>query len=176
MVVRVADDDDDSIQPHDYHDDYNDARRNQKEDEAPAQIRKKMKYQRNKWTLLQKLAEMKTNQPTRSDDGSNTGKDDDSFLLVINHDIEMAIEAISQNIALDGIHVKERDGHLIPSIRERWMYARAKNEIMTSNNGDCIHDFVIRTSCHSIESAMESYNISLRHYHHPTNQQGDEPT
>jgi thiamine monophosphate synthase len=77
----------------------------------------------------------------------NFGK---GFKLVINNDVDMAVTALSRNITIDGMHVKERNVDSIPSIRHTLENA-ALGASATSN------DFIIGTSCHYVQSALKSY-------------------
>eukprot|EP01082_Thalassiosira_pseudonana_P006883 g14956.t1 g14956 contig21:238224-239177(-) len=97
----------------------------------------------NRWTLLQSLAELKQ---TRQQENRN-------FLLIINNDVDLAIQALSKNIAIDGVHVKERNALLIPTIRQQL------RDATTPSHTDHI---IIGTSCHSVESASKSYQLSPR--------------
>lgn len=110
-------------------------------------------YER-KWTLIQKLAELKQHQQYAGKAG---------FYLVINNELELAIQAISQNIALDGVHVKEHDANQIPSIRKRLHDTAEKARGKTKTN-EIQHNkhIIIGTSCHSKHSAIGSYQLSPR--------------
>ena len=91
----------------------------------------------HKWKLLQSLAQLKSRR---------------TFHLVVNDDVDIVLKAMAQNISVDGVHVKERNVHLIPSIRSQLEHA-----VITSEK-----DIIIGTSCHSIESATTSYLLSPR--------------
>jgi len=84
----------------------------------------------HKWFLLKRLAELRIKY---------------HFLLVVNNDVDFVLRALSDNIFLDGVHVKEHNAHMIPSIRSE-LYKYNEN-------------IVIGTSCHTLQSAMESYNL-----------------
>ena len=106
-----------------------------------------------KWALLQKLAEMKQHQQLEGKRG---------FLLVVNNDADVAVRAISQNIALDGIHVKEKDARLIPSLRKRLYEAASKASTPKGSSTvspPIARNIIIGTSCHSIRSAIQSYQL-----------------
>lgn len=100
----------------------------------------------HKWSLLKSLAELK-----------NTRQ----FRLVVNNDVNIVLQAISQNINVDGVHVKEHNKHLIPSIRSQLEHAIA---CCSSNDNNDKHKYniIIGTSCHSIQSAHTSYELSPR--------------
>ena len=93
-------------------------------------------YALHKWALLRSLAEMKNWR---------------HFFLVVNDDVDIVLKARSQNVTVDGVHVKERNAHLIPSIRSKLEHAVT-----------CSGKILIGTSCHSIQSAMKSYQLSPR--------------
>lgn len=97
-----------------------------------------------KWALLKRLADMKK---TRQ------------FLLVVNDDVDIVLKALSENIPVDGVHVKEYKSHLIPSIRSRLEHASICSFDTTSHH---LNDVIIGTSCHSIESGRKSYELSPR--------------
>lgn len=84
----------------------------------------------HKWVLLKRLAELRMQF---------------HFLLVVNNDVDIVLKALSDNIFLDGVHVKEHNAHMIPSIRSE-LYKYNEN-------------IFIGTSCHTLQSAMESYNL-----------------
>ncbi|KAL7530327.1 hypothetical protein ACHAXR_003432 [Thalassiosira sp. AJA248-18] len=97
-----------------------------------------------KWALLKNLAEMKQRR---------------RFLLVVNDDVDIVLRALSQNITVDGVHVKEHNSHLIPSIRRKLEHAIT----CSFDKNDGLHkNIIIGTSCHSIKSAMRSYQLSPR--------------
>lgn len=99
-----------------------------------------------KWALLKSLAEMKR---TRQ------------FILVVNDDVDIVLKALSQNIPVDGLHVKEHNAHLIPTIRSKLEHISTcslKKQDDTYNN----KAIIIGTSCHSIQSARKSYELSPR--------------
>ena len=99
----------------------------------------------HKWALLKNLAEMKQRR---------------RFLLVVNDDVEIVLKALSQNITVDGVHVKEYKAHLIPSIRSKLEHAVTCS--FNNNNSSSYRDVIIGTSCHSLESATKSYQLSPR--------------
>ena len=66
--------------------------------------------------------------------------------MVVNDDVEIVLRALSEDIDVDGVHVKEHKAHLIPSIR---------SEFQQFNK-----NIVIGTSCHSLLSATKSYQQS----------------
>lgn len=100
-------------------------------------------YALHKWALLRSLAEMKNRR---------------QFFLVVNDDVDIVLKALSQNVTVDGVHVKERNAHLIPSIRSKLEHA-----VTCSFKGnEPIVKILIGTSCHSIQSAMKSYQLSPR--------------
>ena len=111
----------------------------------------------NKWKLLKRLAELKQK---RLLEGSNR-----DFLLVINNDVELVLEAISCNIRVDGVHVKEYKAHLIPDIRQQ-LHDALENNTAISNSNETNQQqqqgIIIGTSCHSIQSALDSYNLTPR--------------
>ena len=94
----------------------------------------------HKWSLLKSLAELKSRR---------------KFRLVVNNDVDIVLQALSQNINVDGVHVKEHNKHLIPSIRSQLEHAIACCSSKDNN------DIIIGTSCHSIQSAQTSYDQSL---------------
>jgi len=109
----------------------------------------------NKWNLLKRLSELKQK---RLSEGDNQ-----DFLLVVNNDVELVLQAISCNILVDGVHVKEYNAHLIPDIRQKLHVALGKNAAVSNNNDTKQQqDIIIGTSCHSIQSALDSYNLSPR--------------
>lgn len=85
-----------------------------------------------KWKLLQSLAQLKSRR---------------TFYLVVNDDVDIVLRAMAKNISVDGVHIKERNVHLIPSIRNQLEHAVVSSE----------RNVIIGTSCHSIESARKSY-------------------
>ena len=97
-----------------------------------------------KWALLKRLADMKK---TRQ------------FLLVVNDDVDIVLKALSENIPVDGVHVKEYKSHLIPSIRSKLEHVSICSFNTTSHHQNNI---IIGTSCHSIESGRKSYELSPR--------------
>ena len=99
----------------------------------------------HKWSLLKSLAELKSRR---------------KFRLVVNNDVDIVLQALSQNINVDGVHVKEHNRHLIPSIRSQLEHAIA---CCSSNDNNDKHKYniIIGTSCHSIQSAQTSYDQSL---------------
>lgn len=97
-----------------------------------------------KWALLRRLAEMKSRR---------------KFILVVNDDVDLVLKALSQNVTVDGVHVKERNAHLIPSIRTQLEH----HEVTCSFQGiKSFTNIVIGTSCHTIQSATTSYQLSPR--------------
>jgi thiamine monophosphate synthase len=96
----------------------------------------------NKLELLHKLSQLKLSRE----------KDDMGFKIVVNNDLDMTITARSQNISIDGIHVKERNIDLIPSIRQQLQDSIPQSEVANE-------DIIIGTSCHSLQSAMSSYQF-----------------
>lgn len=99
-----------------------------------------------KWALLKRLADMKK---TRQ------------FLLVVNDDVDIVLKALSENIPVDGVHVKEYKSHLIPSIRSKLEHVYICSFNTASDNQN-INNIIIGTSCHSIESGRKSYELSPR--------------
>ncbi|KAL3808510.1 hypothetical protein ACHAXA_008331 [Cyclostephanos tholiformis] len=99
-----------------------------------------------KWALLRRLAELK---------GAGGG----NFLLVVNDDVDIVLEALYRNVTVDGVHVKERNAHLIPSIRSKLEHAVARS---FGGGSDSTENVIIGTSCHSIDSAARSYRLSPR--------------
>jgi thiamine-phosphate diphosphorylase len=97
----------------------------------------------HKWALLRSLAEMKIKR---------------NFLLVVNDDVDIVLKALSQNVTVDGVHVKERKAHLIPSIRSKLEHAAT----CSFERNDSFGKIFIGTSCHSIQSAMASYQLPQR--------------
>jgi len=100
-------------------------------------------FNHRKWMLLKSLAEMKQKR---------------RFTLVVNDDVDLVVKALSQHIPVDGVHVKEYKSHLIPSIRNTLKRAAARTP-----NGDhrkSHENFIIGTSCHSLQSAQQSYLLS----------------
>jgi thiamine monophosphate synthase len=96
-----------------------------------------------KWVLLRSLAEIKSRR---------------HFFLVVNDDVDIVLKALSRNVIVDGVHVKERNAHLIPSIRSKLEHAVT----CSFKEKDPIVKILIGTSCHSILSAMKSYQLSPR--------------
>lgn len=92
----------------------------------------------NKLELLKRLSQLKLNRKAESN----------GFKLVINNDIDIAVKALSQNVPLDGMHVKERNVGSISTIRQQLEVAAA------SSGTNCT--IIMGTSCHSIETAMQS--------------------
>ena len=99
-----------------------------------------------KWALLKRLADMKK---TRQ------------FLLVVNDDVDIVLKALSENIPVDGVHVKEYKSHLIPSIWSKLEHVSICSFNTTSNHQN-ESNIIIGTSCHSIESGRKSYELSPR--------------
>ena len=85
----------------------------------------------HKWVLLKRLAELRMKF---------------NFLLVVNNDVDIVLKALSDNMCVDGVHVKEHNAHMIPSVR--------------SESRKFSKNIVIGTSCHSLQSATTSYNAS----------------
>jgi len=107
----------------------------------------------NKWNLLKRLSELKQQ---RLAEGNR------EFLLVVNNDVELVLRAISSNIRVDGVHVKEYNAHLIPDIRQKLQDALEKTTASSSNEIKQPQDIIIGTSCHSKQSALDSYNLTPR--------------
>lgn len=105
----------------------------------------------NKWNLLKRLSELKLQ---RLEEG------DRDFLLVVNHDVELVLKAISNKIRVDGVHVKEYNSHMIPDIRQTLHDALEDATASTSNEAYQQQGIIIGTSCHSIQSALDSYNLT----------------
>ena len=97
----------------------------------------------NKWNLLKRLSELKQQ---RLAEGNR------DFLLVVNNDVELVLRAISSNIRVDGVHVKEYNAHLIPDIRQKLQDALEKTTASSSNEIKQPQDIIIGTSCHSKQS------------------------
>lgn len=118
-----------------------------------------------KMTLLQKLADLKEGRLIDQQGiQKNLDNNDDrigGFYLVINNDLDLAIEAISQNVSLDGIHVKERNASKIPIIRKMLQNAAARSKSTNNSSTESMesNNFIIGTSCHSIQSAIMSYRL-----------------
>jgi thiamine monophosphate synthase len=93
----------------------------------------------NKSELMQRLSQLKL-----SRDEHDVG-----FKLVINNDLSMLIDALSQRLSIDGIHVKERNVGSIPTIRKQL------RDLATQAGIE--NQIIVGTSCHSIKSAMDSY-------------------
>jgi thiamine monophosphate synthase len=108
----------------------------------------------NKWNLLKRLSELKQ---MRLSEG-----DDRNFLLVVNNDVELILKAISCNILVDGVHIKEYKAHLIPDIRQKLHDAMENAVVSNSNETKKQQGIIIGTSCHSMQSAFDSYNLSPR--------------
>jgi len=98
-----------------------------------------------KFALLKNIAELKRKR--------------NNFVLVINDDVDIVLRALSQNITVDGVHVKEYNSHLIPSVRSKLEHAVT---CPFDSSGNTERKIVIGTSCHSIESAKKSYQLSPR--------------
>lgn len=94
----------------------------------------------NKLELLKRLSQLKLD---READGMG-------FKLVVNNDLDIAITAMHQNVTIDGMHVKERNIESISTIRQQ-----LQDALMSS--GAKHNRIIMGTSCHSIESAMTSY-------------------
>ena len=107
----------------------------------------------NKWNLLKRLSELKQQ---RLAEGNR------DFLLVVNNDVELVLRAISNNIDVDGVHVKEYNAHLIPDIRQKLQDALEDTIASTRNEIKQQQGIIIGTSCHSIQSALDSYNLTPR--------------
>ena len=107
----------------------------------------------NKWNLLKRLSELKQQ---RLAEGNR------DFLLVVNNDVELVLRAISNNIHVDGVHVKEYNAHLIPDIRQKLQDAMEDTNASISNEIKQQQDIIIGTSCHSKQSALDSYNLTPR--------------
>mmetsp|Transcript_24237 Transcript_24237/g.52280 ORF Transcript_24237/g.52280 Transcript_24237/m.52280 type:complete len:354 (+) Transcript_24237:75-1136(+) len=106
----------------------------------------------NKWTLLKNLADMKQRQRG-------------GFLLIVNDDVDIVVRALTQNIAVDGVHVKEHNAHLIPSIRQKLEHATktsSSSNPLNENEQNHSGNIIIGTSCHSLQSATTSYQLSPR--------------
>ena len=93
----------------------------------------------HKLDLLQRLSRLKLD---RQKHGS-------TFKLVVNNDLEIMIKALSQDISIDGVHVKERNIECIPLIRQQLQ------EVIIEHGGT--DSIIIGTSCHSVKSALDSY-------------------
>lgn len=104
-----------------------------------------------KWNLLGRLAEMKYSGGRVRD-----------FVLVVNDDVEIVLEAWAHNVTVDGVHVKERNAHLIPSIRDKLERAASSRSSFGRGENEAIENIVIGTSCHSIESGARSYALHPR--------------
>eukprot|EP00985_Skeletonema_marinoi_P010159 scaffold4791_cov76-Skeletonema_marinoi.AAC.2 len=107
----------------------------------------------NKWNLLKRLSELKQQ---RLAEGNR------DFLLVVNNDVELVLRAISNNIDVDGVHVKEYNAHLIPDIRQKLQDELENTIASNSNETKQQQDIIIGTSCHSKQSALDSYNLTPR--------------
>ncbi len=106
----------------------------------------------NKWNLLKRLAQLKE---ARMAEGSG------NFALVVNNDVELVLKAILCNIAVDGVHVKEYNSHLIPSIRQQ-LHAAIEDVLTEAAMKQQPRDIIIGTSCHSIQSGLDSFNLVPR--------------
>ena len=107
----------------------------------------------NKWILLKRLSDLKQQ---RLEEGIR------DFLLVVNNDVELVLRAISKNIRVDGVHVKEYKAHMIPDIRQTLQDALHINTSASNDTKQQQQSIVIGTSCHSIQSALDSYNLTPR--------------
>ena len=105
----------------------------------------------NKWNLLQRLSELKLRRQ---------GEGNRDFLLVVNNDVELVLRAISNKIHVDGVHVKEYNAHMIPDIRQKLQDASEDTTASTTNETKQHQGIIIGTSCHSIQSALDSYNLT----------------
>jgi thiamine monophosphate synthase len=124
-------------------------------------------YAIRKWDLLTRLATLKE----RIDDGGGRREDrkGGKFALVVNDDVDIVLEALSRNVGVDGVHVKERNALSIPTIRDGLERAIASSSRLSSSSvvkgGDAIiveRRIVVGTSCHSIESGIGSYGLHPR--------------
>ena len=107
----------------------------------------------NKWILLKRLSDLKQQ---RLEEGIR------DFLLVVNNDVELVLRAISKKIRVDGVHVKEYKAHMIPDIRQTLQGALNINASTSDETKQQQQSIVIGTSCHSIQSALDSYNLTPR--------------
>lgn len=107
----------------------------------------------NKWILLKRLSDLKQQ---RLEEGIR------DFLLVVNNDVELVLRAISKKIRVDGVHVKEYKAHMIPDIRQTLQDALNINASSSDETKQQQQSIVIGTSCHSIQSALDSYNLTPR--------------
>jgi hypothetical protein len=62
-----------------------------------------------KWDLLARLSTLRE----RIDHGGGR-----NFALVMNDNVDIVLEALSRNVGVDGVHVKERNALSIPTIRD----------------------------------------------------------
>ena len=83
-------------------------------------------------------------------------RDANGFKLVVNDDVDIVLDALSKGISVDGVHVKEHNAELIPSIRSRLEHVTACAFKQNANG------IIIGTSCHSEESASRSYRLHPR--------------
>lgn len=83
-------------------------------------------------------------------------RDANGFKLVVNDDVDIVLDALSKGISVDGVHVKEHNAELIPSIRSKLEH------IATCAFEQNESDIIIGTSCHSAESASRSYRLQPR--------------
>jgi len=100
-------------------------------------------YALRKWSLLKSLAKMKQKR---------------RFSLVVNDDVDLVVKALSQRIAVDGVHVKENKSQLISSIRDT--LEQAVTCALSDDHNNPHGDVIIGTSCHSLQSAQRSYQLS----------------
>ncbi|KAL7470868.1 hypothetical protein ACHAXS_011156 [Conticribra weissflogii] len=121
-------------------------------------------FKERKMTLLQQLADLKEERFFQQEERKKSFEDGaggGGFFFFFNNDLDLAIEAISQNVALDGIHVKERNAGEIPTIRK--MLHDAAERSKSSNNHAPksmeSNGFIVGTSCHSLQSAINSYTL-----------------
>ncbi|KAL9185744.1 hypothetical protein ACHAXT_003521 [Thalassiosira profunda] len=96
----------------------------------------------HKWALLRNLAALKS---------------DRGFALVVNDDADIVLRALSEGVDVDGVHVKERNAHLIPSIRSQLEHAAT-----CAFDAESKREVIVGTSCHSIDSAISSYQLAPR--------------
>ncbi|KAL7551239.1 hypothetical protein ACHAWF_014434 [Thalassiosira exigua] len=97
-----------------------------------------------KWALLKNLSEMRQQR---------------RFSLVVNGDVEIVAKALSRNLTVDGVHVKEHKARSIPTVRNELEHATM---CAFDKNNNPSKDIIIGTSCHSIESAIRSYELDPR--------------
>ena len=83
-------------------------------------------------------------------------RDANGFKLVVNDDVDIVIDALSKGISVDGVHVKEHNAELIPSIRSKLEH------IATCAFKQNENEIIIGTSCHSEKSASRSYRLQPR--------------